>query len=626
MSMGSNSATEGETSTIDLIQEKLDYADAVANWFLEMGGTYNHDGQLEDALKCTNTAAWILARQNRSLSCERLESTLRFIAEQISLPSTQDNPPARPVRPKPTCLHVLSEVLPAGGITALATRWMTNDCTSGCIHSAVLLAQQSPVPEEFNRAVRDTGGELYVANPSDSFVITALWLRNLTRDRASYVFLHVAFADIVLCGAAFGVSGGPPILLVNHSANLFWPGASFVDLVVNIRGSNLERAWTAVHRGIPRCATVPIPLTWPRRITSDEESDTQVKARGKRALGIAPDATVILTVGAHFKYLPTNELDFVAVLEGVMRPLPNVYLLVAGFEPDRRWKEASARLQDRIKVLGTVSQARLAEIHQATDIYVEGFPFGTTTALLEAGIMGIPVVLAPAQCPPPYGSDGVALDGVLQRARTLEEYGAIITRLASDPCERQLLGEKICASIVLHHTGAKWNEYLAHALAVLPRDHRTYCQVSALRTPSKINEHWSKLVTMWNSPLEETFDNAVVRALSMGVRPRVTEAMLHALRLYRSKGISCGVPVGIATLLCNFAFHVVPIAWARETFRALSFLYRPFLVRRVLEKLGMSSSGSNSPRRWYEEYRTVGLRTARVGRERFRSSHTSARG
>ncbi len=151
-----------------------------------------------------------------------------------------------------------------------------------------------------------------------------------------------------------------------------------------------------------------------------------------------------------------------------------------------------------------MSQSQLAGVYEAADIYVEGFPFGTTTALLEAGVKGIPVVLAPGQCPPPYASDGVALDGILERAQTLEEYKTSIIRLAKNTGERSLASTKIYKSVTKHHTGPGWNQYLVDAIAALPQEHRVYCSGLPIRTPPAVHEYWSRFVSKWNSPLDET--------------------------------------------------------------------------------------------------------------------------
>ena len=45
----------------------------------------------------------------------------------------------------------------------------------------------------------------------------------------------------------------------------------------------------------------------------------------------------------------------------------------------------------------------------AATVYLEGFPFGSLTAMLEAALAAVPPVMAPALCPLPYRSDDFAL-------------------------------------------------------------------------------------------------------------------------------------------------------------------------------------------------------------------------
>ena len=98
-------------------------------------------------------------------------------------------------------------------------------------------------------------------------------------------------------------------MLVNHTAHTFWVGSSIVDLVVNCRGSALEETWTVRHRGIPRCATIPIPLAETTSFASQNASDSDIKRKAKEFLGLPPTAVIFLTVGAYFKYLPIDGLD-----------------------------------------------------------------------------------------------------------------------------------------------------------------------------------------------------------------------------------------------------------------------------------------------------------------------------
>ena len=65
------------------ISKKLDYLEAIAGWFVNIGETHRVKGRLEDSLRYTYLAANILSSQNRILTSERLELNLRLIGELI---------------------------------------------------------------------------------------------------------------------------------------------------------------------------------------------------------------------------------------------------------------------------------------------------------------------------------------------------------------------------------------------------------------------------------------------------------------------------------------------------------------------------------------------------------------
>lgn len=115
--------------------------------------------------------------------------------------------------------------------------------------------------------------------------------------------------------------------------------------------------------------------------------------------------------------------------------------------------KASDRVGGRIECPGVLSQHELSRVYDAADIYIDGFPFGTTTALLEAGARAIPVVLAPGIYPAPCGTDGVALDDIVNRASTIDEYTNSVLDLAAKPGQRALEGNTVRTAVASHHAG-----------------------------------------------------------------------------------------------------------------------------------------------------------------------------
>jgi hypothetical protein len=584
------------------IQNKLDYVHAIADWFLELGDGHIHRGNFEHALKCNFIAGDILALQNRDLVSVRIESNLRLVAGRLAEQGMlQPDAPIRTGRPE-QCLHVLSEALPAGGLTAMASRWMENDC-SGRVHSVALLSQEVPVPTSLQEAVENSGGRIHIADPAGSLVNRAVWLRRLAAEDANYVVLHVEPADVI-CGVAFGVPGGPPVMLVNHAAHLFWSGASTTDQVVNCRGSELEVFWSATYRGVglSRCAIVPIPLLDPKSLESGEASKPELKRQSRQTLGVAPDAIVILTVGPSYKYLPIDGLDFLEIWEEIIKAVPEAVVLAVGFDGDQRWKDASARVGNRIRTLGAMPHSQLLKVQDAADLYVEAFPFGTTTSLLEAGLKGIPVGLAPAQAPPPYGTDGIALDDILQRPATVAEYQATMRDLCRSADGRAALGSKVRDSILRHHSGAGWREHLETAIKSLPREHTVLSEITPVRTPAAIHENWSLLVPQWTMGYENTLEIAAARALSVGLRPRLTAAVRQACRDHQALRSGRTVPIRVLALLLNVVLPLLPDTWSSAAFRASVFLCRGSLLSRTWKKIAYLVGLHERPPFPYQEY------------------------
>lgn len=535
----------------------LDYAAAIADWCLDSGDRSEQRGDLESALEWNQLAARILSTQSRDLVNRRIEANLqRFAAALEELPVDIESASARKV-----WLHVFNEAFGHGGHTAMAERWVRND-RSGRTHCFVLLSQTGETPARLQDAAAATGGTVYRAPEGASLLQRAAWLRGLSRAIGSHVVLHV-HSDDVMAAVAFGISGGPPVLLVNHSAHIFWTGPSTTDLVINCRGSELELHWTRAYRGVERAAIIPIPL-----VAGANSENGEVRRRVRAELGVGDDELMLLTVGDSFKYAPMGGLDFFAESEAILRSVPGARLIAVGPQEDERWKAASERTGGRMRTLGR--QSRVSDFHHAADLYVEGFPFGSTTAVLEAGLSGLPVVLAPWQSPPPFTTDGVALDHVLERPRTTADYRDAIVRLCGQPEERIALARKLQESIQAHHSGPGWIDYLERAIASLPARHSVRPPWQSTPTPRTDYEYWARFRYRPDKYPAALLATAIELALARNLRPRLTSKLLHALAGARPMRIGRSVPMSVLRAFCNFA---VPLLTRQRSERLLGALY-----------------------------------------------------
>ena len=279
-------------------------------------------------------------------------------------------------------------------------------------------------------------------------------------------------------------------------------------------------------------------------------------------------------------------------------------VLAVGVAGDERWRSASRRMGSRILTLGTVSQSQLDKIHSATDIYIEGFPFGTTTSLLEAGLRGIPAVFAPAQCPPPYGSDGIALDAILDRPKTIRDYEEQVVQLGSDPIARTSSGARLSKSIAKHHTGEGWSRYLEKAIQLLPDEHVPADAIATERTPKEVHEYWCRVSETSGSSYSQTLETAIMRALSIRLKPRLTTRVRRACVHWRTVRVGRTIPLFLLESFSSL-LPFLPIVWAQNVFRLLGFLYRGSLLLRVRDKVSVLVGRRQPPPSGYEQYRRI---------------------
>lgn len=540
----------------------MDIIRQVSDHHLDTAERLIRRGDLDGAAGSLQMAAVALSLQCRFLADARLEAALRTVAGLAGRRAPQgDGAPPGPDGGPAVWLHVLNLALPYGGLTAMATRWIANadggggDGGARARHSAVLLSQDgAPVPSDLRAAVERTGGSVHVLPPRAPILERAMELRSLARRTASHVVLHTHGNDVT-AALAFGVGGGPPVLLVNHAAHVFWAGGSVADLVVNCRGSALEERWTVHHRGFPRCATVPIPLLGHGDGARANAPPDRVRRR-KRDLSIPEDAFVILTSGRNMKYAKTATLDFVEVAERVLRRARDAVLLALGATADDRWRDAARRTGGRLVPLGIRNDVEA--FHEIADLYVEGFPFGSTTALLEAGLAGVPVVLAPAECLPPFGSDGVAIDDVLERPASVQGYEDAILSLRGSAAARAALARRFREAVARHHTGAGWTAYLERAVASLAAEHTVQERVAPVPTDGRSHRYWSEFTRAQGEGPERCLDLSFRAGFRDGFRPKMTRRLMDICVAAREERAGRAVPTAALVALCNLVLPLVP--------------------------------------------------------------------
>jgi hypothetical protein len=293
-------------------------------------------------------------------------------------------------------------------------------------------------------------------------------LRELAYAEADVVVLHVHPHD-VLPNVAFGIPGGPPVVYVNHADHEFWVGGAVADLVLDIRESGQE--WTRINRDIPRTEILPIPLEEDPLLLAGADKIQALRGEVRKTFGIGADDFLFLTIGSARKYEPMHGLSFLEAAEEILQRCPNAKLLAVGPRPTGEWQAVSQRTGGRLLAIG--NQSDLGRFHAAADLYLEGMPAGSLTALLEVCLGGLACVRAPAQVRPPHASDGSALAPVPQPAGVAEyvEEAVGLAQAASQRLERTKLLQQLVRDT---HCEKGWSKRLEQIVAGLPKTHELF--------------------------------------------------------------------------------------------------------------------------------------------------------
>jgi len=415
----------------------------------------------EELLQWGSVAAWSAAGQGwfGELSSRELEVELLRAARQLPLPAPAGGRP-----PRPRWLHVLSEAYATLGHTNLCRRWMLYDQI--VIHDVILVDQKSVVPQNLVDAVKSAGGRCVVLDPAASLMQRAAELRKYAWEHVDMVVLHTHPAE-VLATAAFGVEGGPPVLVVNHADHVFWAGCSIADMVLDIRMSG--HLWTKQLRGVDRAMILPIPLVENDRQGRPANVVSQERQALRQSLGIPDNAVLLLTVGSPAKYEPMPGLDFVTTAREILRVCGDAYLVAIGPRDEGVWKAARKATNGRIMALGYQPDSAL--FCRAADLYIEGFPLGSLTAMLEAGEEGLPCICSPSV--PPFRSDSLSLDECPQPG-DVPDYIRAVAALVGDAQLRARCGVKLQETIRAQHCAPGWQARLNEIKAKLPGSHNLY--------------------------------------------------------------------------------------------------------------------------------------------------------
>jgi glycosyltransferase involved in cell wall biosynthesis len=379
----------------------------------------------------------------------RLERMLNAIGRKISDDGTPA-PHASSRKAYQKVLHVCTEVHFSGGLTRMISRWITADRDR--TNSLALTKHRGPMPDHLLEAVAGSGGQIHRINHRVGGQFA--WARELRRLARQHdvIVLHIFCEDVVPLLAFAEPKNFPPVLLLNHADHLFWFGPSISHAVLNLRDA--ARDLSASRRGIETQRNLLIPTIVDRTV--------RLRSRGeaKRMLGLDPERVLLVSVARATKYRTMNGVTYADLHVPLLQKHPNAELLVVGAESPDDWGPAIAAVGGRIKPLS--NQSDPSAYYEAGDIYVDSYPFVSSTSMMEAAGYAMPpvTIFTAPDAARIFGINHVGLVGTALVAKSIEEYTSTLSRLISDEPYRKRCGEAARAAIAEKHEPAGWLTHL----------------------------------------------------------------------------------------------------------------------------------------------------------------------
>ena len=222
--------------------------------------------------------------------------------------------------------------------------------------------------------------ELLLFNQTDGDrVKMALKIAQAIKDYSpSSVFLHIAHWDTAALMACCSVKGAI-IYNINLTDHAYWLGASFLDYNLEFRPYGMTVSLE--RRGLKSEQLLPLPFY-------------SIKPLSKVFIGFPPmpeNAVKIFTGGALYKMLGKNDVFF-HMMERLLSISPDVYILVAGFEPNKLFSDKCAQLTGHNRILLIGPRKDIDAVFENCDIYLSTYPISGGLMTQYAAAHGKPIL------------------------------------------------------------------------------------------------------------------------------------------------------------------------------------------------------------------------------------------
>ncbi|MDD2888668.1 MAG: hypothetical protein PHY66_12775 [Aliarcobacter sp.] len=277
-------------------------------------------------------------------------------------------------------LHVMTEAFSHGGHTRVVDNWIK---LAPFKHSVIFNNPNSFQPSFLVESVKSKGGKI-ILNDKNSFIEKANFLAQIA-SRFKYIVLHHHNLDILPL-LAFGTKKfSRPIFLYNHADHLWGCGYSVSDYIIELSQQGMIHS--EKYRGIPldRMILGGIPIELSDKLFLNNYEKNQ---------------KYIISMASSYKFYPIDNLSFQDFLDRLLSTEPNVeYYVIGVSSSDDNWQELKLKYPTRVHLKGILEKKDAHELIKKATLYLDSFPLGSGTSLLEAVSLGIPVISysSPAQ-------------------------------------------------------------------------------------------------------------------------------------------------------------------------------------------------------------------------------------
>jgi len=379
--------------------------------------------------------------------CHEMEQLLAEIGQKHLRPAPVPRPSAEAPR---RFLHVMSTAFESGGHTRAVSRWIEICAQHAYLerHSILISMQgDDPLPVWLRDSAQRTGGEFIEIPSGTSWLQMAAKIRSKALEFDAVV-LHTHPND-PLPNLAFH-DQAMPVLFFDHADDAFVLGLEAAQVVAELRAVRID---FAARYGSPPAQKVLLPLP-----LLDDQYALCGKSEARTKLGLPTDAVIALTIGHKLYFTPIPGYSFAAVVQSLCAGNSRVLIVAVGLSESEPFPELAQSMGGRFMPVGRITDRdRLELYYRAADVYMDAYPIGSGTAVLDAALHGLPVQRLFNPYERLMWSDDPGLDSVLRGDSGQDEYVARVLEWLEWPEEKRLeLGACFRAAVLRDHCGASW--------------------------------------------------------------------------------------------------------------------------------------------------------------------------